>query len=253
MSGTATTVPNTTQQQQPQQTPVPVDVTQQQQQQQQPAATTTTATAAPTGLAAAAQSHILQHVNAQEQQQGLDYNSVLEQIQSLQKQNADLQTQLITSNQHLSKFREGKSAEMKELMETTIAKYLEQLNSLDQGSKENLKNNLEQLAKEGNATGVWEVMACASSNWAANVNQIETLTQQVNSYQVGGSGGGALRPRLMMIVHSDDLICALDNSLPKIIPGEGEAAEGGAFSQRVVSRHSQQRCPGHPRCGEEVH
>lgn len=46
-----------------------------------------------------------------------------------------------------------------------------------------LERRMEDLAKQGKETGVWEILACASSNHRTNVNQIETLTSQLNSYK----------------------------------------------------------------------
>lgn len=42
---------------------------------------------------------------------------------------------------------------------------------------------MEDLAKQGNETGVWGILACASSNHRANVNQIENLTTELNNYR----------------------------------------------------------------------
>lgn len=68
-------------------------------------------------------------------------------------------------------------------MNSTISKWLEQLDTKDQANKDLLKQGLQKLASEGNESGVWEVVACASNNWAANVNQIETLKDEINSYK----------------------------------------------------------------------
>ena len=53
----------------------------------------------------------------------------------------------------------------------------------DETSKESLLQGLNSLVKDGNETGVWEVVACASSNWKANANEIETLRGRLNSYE----------------------------------------------------------------------
>lgn len=74
-------------------------------------------------------------------------------------------------------------AEMETMMNNTITKWLEQLDTKDQANKELLKQGLQKLASEGNESGVWEVVACASSNWAANVNQIESLTNEINGFK----------------------------------------------------------------------
>lgn len=46
-----------------------------------------------------------------------------------------------------------------------------------------MHDRMEALANQGNETGVWEILACASSNHRANVNQIESLTNEINSYK----------------------------------------------------------------------
>ena len=50
--------------------------------------------------------------------------------------------------------------------------------------QEQLKEGLNRLVQQGDESGVWNVIACASSNWVHNVNQIETLTHQLNEYKV---------------------------------------------------------------------
>lgn len=51
------------------------------------------------------------------------------------------------------------------------------------GAKEQLKDGLNRLVQSGDESGVWNVIACASSSWVSNVNQIETLTTQLNEYR----------------------------------------------------------------------
>lgn len=113
----------------------------------------------------------------------IDMASVLAKIQALEREKADLHNSLAATQGRLSKLQEGKRAEMEQLMNSTINKWLEQLPTKDANSKETLRAGLEKLVKDGNESGVWEVVACASSNWQNNVNQIEALTQEVNSYR----------------------------------------------------------------------
>lgn len=49
--------------------------------------------------------------------------------------------------------------------------------------QDQLKEGLNRLVQQGDESGVWNVIACASSNWVHNVNQIETLTHQLNEYK----------------------------------------------------------------------
>lgn len=113
----------------------------------------------------------------------IDMASVLAKIQALEREKADLSSRLDMTQGRLSKLQEGKRAEMEQLMNSTISKWLEQLPTKDAASKDNLRSGLEKLVKDGNESGVWEVVACASSNWQNNVNQIEALTQEINSYR----------------------------------------------------------------------
>jgi hypothetical protein len=164
---------------------------QQQQQQQQH-----DASAAGSNLAQVAQGQIMQAAlgtMAQQQQQqqpagggsgtGVDLGSVLAKIQSLEKEKADMRAQLDVVSGKLSKLQESKRAEMEQMMNSTISKWLENLNTSDAAAKEQLKNGLDHLVQSGDESGVWNVIACASSNWVTNVNQIETLTQQLNEYR----------------------------------------------------------------------
>jgi hypothetical protein len=72
---------------------------------------------------------------------------------------------------------------MEQMMNSTINKWLENLSTSDPAAKDQLKDGLNRLMQSGDESGVWNVIACASSNWASNVNQIEQLTQQVNEYR----------------------------------------------------------------------
>lgn len=61
--------------------------------------------------------------------------------------------------------------------------FIEGLQLRDPEVKKAMHDKMEALAHQGNETGVWEILACASSNHKANVNQIETLTTELNSYR----------------------------------------------------------------------
>lgn len=113
----------------------------------------------------------------------MDFASVLAKIQSLEREKADMRAQLENVSGKLSKLQESKRAEMQEMLNTTISKWLENLNMPDTQAKDQLRDGLNRLVQSGDETGVWNVVACASSNWVHNVNQIETLTQQLNEYK----------------------------------------------------------------------
>lgn len=133
-------------------------------------------------LAQVAQSQIAQAaVNSAAPQ--MDLASVLAKIQSLEKEKADMRAQLEVSNAKLSKLQESKRAEMEQMMNSTISKWLESLNTSDAAAKDQLKDGLNRLVQSGDESGVWNVIACASSSWVSNVNQIEQLTTQLNEYR----------------------------------------------------------------------
>ena len=113
----------------------------------------------------------------------IDMASVLAKIQQLENDKKMLEQSLGQSNERLSKFQATKREEMKAIMESTINKWLEHLEATENFSKDNLKSGLERLVQEGNPTGVWDVIACASSNWQNNVNEIESLRTKLNSYE----------------------------------------------------------------------
>ena len=159
---------------------------QQQHQQPPPAVAGTAASSSSSNLAHVAQGQMMQAAMGTVQQQGntgIDLGSVLAKIQSLEKEKADMRAQLDVVSGKLSKLQESKRAEMEQMMNSTISKWLENLNTSDAAAKEQLKLGLNHLVQSGDESGVWNVIACASSNWATNVNQIETLTTQLNEYR----------------------------------------------------------------------
>ena len=114
----------------------------------------------------------------------IDMASVLAKIQSLEREKQAMAMTLESNNARLAKLQEGKKAEMETLMNSTISKWLEGLETKDVAAKDQLKNGLQHLINDGNESGIWNVIACASNSWIANVNSIEALTNEVNSYKV---------------------------------------------------------------------
>jgi predicted nucleic acid-binding Zn-ribbon protein len=113
----------------------------------------------------------------------VDMASVLAKIQSLEREKQAMAATLTSNNARLAKLQEGKKAEMEVLMNSTISKWLEGLDTKDVAAKDQLKHGLQTLIEDGNESGVWNVIACASNSWIANVNSIESLTNEVNSYK----------------------------------------------------------------------
>jgi predicted nucleic acid-binding Zn-ribbon protein len=132
-----------------------------------------------TGLA----SHAMQAMSTAATGSNIDMASVLAKIQSLEREKQTMAATLSANNARLAKLQEGKKAEMEVLMNSTIAKWLENLETKDTAAKDQLKHGLQTLIDDGNESGVWNVIACASSNWVANVNSIESLTNEVNTYK----------------------------------------------------------------------
>lgn len=159
---------------------------------------------------------VQQHINAIQQHiqnaapgsQGLvDVASILSKIQSLEQEKAELNQQLTMKDAKLDKLTESKRVEMQQLLETTISKFLEDLQMRDTKTKEDLRAGLERLAKRGDETGVWEVMACASSAHVARVTELESLRTEVNTFRerekaLQGGVFGAEDTRLLQEVGS---------------------------------------------------
>jgi hypothetical protein len=150
-----------------------------QQQQQQPPATPSEAVVAASGVAAAAATPHAAIAAAP----AMDFASILAKIQSLEKEKSDMRSQLELVSGKLTKLQESKRSEMEQMMNSTISKWLENLDTKDSAAKQQLREGLNRLVQQGDESGVWNVIACASSNWIHNVNQIEQLTSQLNEYR----------------------------------------------------------------------
>ncbi len=180
-------------------------------------------------LAQVAQSQIAQAaINTATQPQTMDLASILAKIQSLEKEKADMRAQLETTTSKLSKLQESKRAEMEQMMNSTISKWLESLNTSDAGAKEQLKDGLNRLVQSGDESGVWNVIACASSNWVSNVNQIEQLTTQLNEYRE--------KERLLSggIFQAEESRVANGSAIPPVI-GDKRKADGISSAHGATS------------------
>ena len=149
----------------------------------------------------------------------MDLASVLAKIQSLEKEKADMRAQLDMTTTKLSKLQESKRSEMEQMMNSTISKWLESLNTSDAAAKDQLKDGLNRLVQSGDESGVWNVIACASSSWVSNVNQIEQLTTQLNEYQE--------KERLLSggIFQSEESRISSNGAIPPVI-GDKRKADG---------------------------
>ena len=69
------------------------------------------------------------------------------------------------------------------LLQGTISKFIQDLQTTDEQTKTDLKSGLERLANTGDESGVWEVMACASAAHVERVNELEKLRTEVNTFR----------------------------------------------------------------------
>lgn len=122
-------------------------------------------------------------VNSNSANEPLDMASVLHKLQFMEKEKADLRALIQSQEAKLSKLTEGKRASMQELLHTTIAGWLKDLETKDEKTKQDLMQGLTGLAEKGDESGVWEVACCASAAHAQNVNKIESLTQENTQYK----------------------------------------------------------------------
>ena len=123
-------------------------------------------------------------LNTIQNNSSVDMASVLSKIQALEQDKIDLKSTLDQQSQKISKLQEAKRVEMEALLNSTISKWVAQLDTKDPDAKDKLLDGLNRIATSGDEqSGIWSVIACASNSWAANVNMIETLTNEVNSYK----------------------------------------------------------------------
>lgn len=142
-----------------------------------------------------------------------ELNSILSQVQNLQTDREKLMRELENARQKVEKLTEGKRVEMKQCLDTVIAKWLEE--SVDSEANRNtFKQGLERLVKDtAEDSGVWQVVVCASAAHARRATEIEKLRlecEQLKTRTTGDFGSEASRKRLRE-----------DGAVPAV--GEGEA------------------------------
>ena len=105
----------------------------------------------------------------------VELNSILTQVQSLQTDREKLMKELDNARQKVEKLTEGKRAEMKNSLDTVIAKWLED-SVENEGVRTQFKEGMERLVKNtAEDSGVWQVVVCASAAHARRLNEIERL------------------------------------------------------------------------------
>lgn len=105
----------------------------------------------------------------------VELNSILTQVQSLQTDREKLMKELDNARQKVEKLTEGKRMEMKNSLDTVIAKWLED-SVENEGVRTQFKEGMERLVKNtAEDSGVWQVVVCASAAHARRLSEIERL------------------------------------------------------------------------------
>jgi len=128
----------------------------------------------------------------------VELNSILTQVQSLQTDREKLMKELDNARQKVEKLTEGKRAEMKNSLDTVIAKWLED-SVENEGIRTQFKEGMERLVKNtAEDSGVWQVVVCASAAHARRLNEIERLRtehEELKTRMNGEFGNEASRKR----------------------------------------------------------
>jgi hypothetical protein len=111
----------------------------------------------------------------------VDMSSILAKMQDLEQSNNKLLAAAAQKDERLEKLIEGKKQEMQQVLQTTIARFIADLETKDEKTKEDLTASLTSFANDGRDTGVWEVMACASTAHVARVTELENLRIENNA------------------------------------------------------------------------
>jgi hypothetical protein len=111
----------------------------------------------------------------------VDMSSILAKIQQLEQQNRYLTDEGAQKDLRLDKLTEAKKLEMQNVLQTTIARFIADLQTKDAKTKEDLTASLTNFANKGHDTGVWEVMACASAAHVERVTELENLRVENNA------------------------------------------------------------------------
>jgi chromosome segregation ATPase len=147
-----------------------------------------------------------------------ELNSILSQVQNLQTDREKLMRELEFAKQKVEKLTEGKRVEMKQCLDTVIAKWLEE-SVENEANRTNFKQGLERLVKDtAEDSGVWQVVVCASAAHARRATEMEKLRleyEQLKSKASGDFGSEASRKR------------SREESGGGAIPGVGESEGRG--------------------------
>jgi hypothetical protein len=127
-----------------------------------------------------------------------ELTSILSQVQNLQTDREKLMKELEVTRQKVEKLTEGKRAEMKNALDTVVARWLE--DSVENETiRTQFKEGMERLVKNtAEDSGVWQVAVCASAAHARRLNEIERLRtehEELKTRMGGEFGNEASRKR----------------------------------------------------------
>jgi len=127
-----------------------------------------------------------------------ELNSILSQVQNLQTDREKLMRELESARQKVEKLTEGKRVEMKQCLDTVVARWLEE-SVENEANRTSFKQGLERLVRDtAEDSGVWQVVVCASSAHARRATELEKLRlgcDQLRTKTVGEFGSEASRKR----------------------------------------------------------
>jgi hypothetical protein len=110
-----------------------------------------------------------------------DMTSILAKLQQLEKLNQKLEKDAVQKDERLGKLTESKKLEMQGVLQSSISKFIADLDTKDEQIKLDLTTSLQNIANKGQESGVWEIMACASAGHALRVTELETLRTENNA------------------------------------------------------------------------
>ena len=129
--------------------------------------------------------------NNNPEQPKAELTSILSQVQNLQTDREKLMKELEVTRQKVEKLTEGKRAEMKNALDTVVAKWLED-SVENEGVRAQFKEGMERLVKNtAEDSGVWQVAVCASAAHARKINELERLRAEHDELKtrMGGEFG----------------------------------------------------------------
>jgi hypothetical protein len=126
-----------------------------------------------------------------------DVDSIMRKMAEQQNQIAALSQQLETKSQDVKKLSEKQRSEMQHVYNTVISKWVDNLDSSSEKSREEFKTGMQRLAETGQEeNGIWQVVMCASNaanrdkeNAQKKETEFQALTQNYEELKTRVGGG----------------------------------------------------------------